>query len=67
MVLLYMPLRTNYAAIQTRLGFIQQFSNLLFAGLLQCIAIFLTQRDLFSNEVSDNSLPHPLHHPRTPL
>ncbi|KAL2825826.1 P-loop containing nucleoside triphosphate hydrolase protein [Aspergillus cavernicola] len=54
MVLFYALLRTDYEAIQTRLGFIQQFSNLLFAGLLQCIAIFPTQRDLFSNEMSDN-------------
>ncbi|KAL3451514.1 P-loop containing nucleoside triphosphate hydrolase protein [Aspergillus insuetus] len=54
MMLFYAPLQTDYAAIQTRLGFIQQFSNLLFAGLLQCVAIFPTQRDLFSNEVSDN-------------
>jgi ABC-type multidrug transport system ATPase subunit len=36
MVLFYAPLQTDYAAIQTRLGFIQQFSNLLFAGWWHC-------------------------------
>ncbi|KAN0070025.1 P-loop containing nucleoside triphosphate hydrolase protein [Elaphomyces granulatus] len=53
MTLFFAPLKNNYEAVQSRMGFIQEFAALYFVGMLQNIAIYPTERDVFYREEAD--------------
>ncbi|KAE8148190.1 P-loop containing nucleoside triphosphate hydrolase protein [Aspergillus avenaceus] len=52
--LFFAPLKNDYAAVQSRMGFIQEFSALYFVGMLQNIAIYPNERDVFYREETDH-------------
>ena len=47
------PLGTNYEDIQTRVGLIQMMVSLYFVGVLQNIAVYPVERDVFYREQDD--------------
>ncbi|KAH8423957.1 putative ABC efflux transporter [Aspergillus melleus] len=54
MALFFAPLKNDYIAVQSRMGFIQEFTALYFVGMLQNIAIYPSERDVFYREAQDN-------------
>ncbi|QSS63537.1 ATP-dependent ABC transporter [Histoplasma capsulatum] len=52
--LFFAPLRNDYEAVQSRMGILQQFAALYFVGMLQNIAIYPNERDVFYREQEDN-------------
>ncbi|KMU90335.1 ATP-binding cassette sub-family G member 5 [Coccidioides immitis H538.4] len=54
LTLFFAPLKKNYESVQSRMGFIQQLAAMYFVGMLQCIAIYPYERDVFYREESDN-------------
>lgn len=54
MALFFAPLKNDYAAVQSRMGFIQEFAAIYFVGMLQNIAIYPNERDVFYREEADN-------------
>ena len=52
-ILFFAPLRTEFVYIQTYLGFIQQFAVLYFVGMLQNVAMYPAERDVFYREQDD--------------
>lgn len=54
MALFFAPLKNDYPAVQSRMGFIQEFAALYFVGMLQNIAIYPNERDVFYREEGDN-------------
>ncbi|KAI2792908.1 putative ABC transporter ATP-binding protein/permease [Penicillium oxalicum] len=54
MALFFAPLKHDYAAVQSRMGFIQEFAALYFVGMLQNIAIYPNERDVFYREEADS-------------
>ncbi|KAJ5294077.1 hypothetical protein N7508_008898 [Penicillium antarcticum] len=54
MALFFAPLKNNFEAVQSRMGFIQEFAALYFVGMLQNIAIYPSERDVFYREEADN-------------
>ncbi|KAJ9201894.1 hypothetical protein DTO164E3_3332 [Paecilomyces variotii] len=54
MALFFAPLKHDYPAVQSRMGFIQEFAALYFVGMLQNIAIYPNERDVFYREEADN-------------
>ncbi|KAJ5861511.1 uncharacterized protein N7529_008821 [Penicillium soppii] len=54
MALFFAPLKNDYVAVQSRMGFIQEFAALYFVGMLQNIAIYPSERDVFYREEADN-------------
>ncbi|GFF50054.1 uncharacterized ABC transporter ATP-binding protein/permease YOL075C [Aspergillus udagawae] len=54
MALFFAPLKNDYAAVQSRMGFIQEFAALYFVGMLQNIAIYPNERDVFYREEADH-------------
>ncbi|KAK2841573.1 hypothetical protein FQN49_006125 [Arthroderma sp. PD_2] len=54
MALFFAPLKDDYAAVQSRMGAVQQIAALYFVGMLQNIAIYPYERDVFYREESDD-------------
>ncbi|KAL1967562.1 hypothetical protein VTN77DRAFT_3077 [Rasamsonia byssochlamydoides] len=54
MALFFAPLKNDYPAVQSRMGFIQEFAALYFIGMLQNIAVYPPERDVFYREEADN-------------
>lgn len=54
MALFFAPLKNDYAAVQSRMGFVQEFAALYFVGMLQNIAIYPNERDVFYREEADS-------------
>ncbi|CAG7925873.1 unnamed protein product [Penicillium olsonii] len=54
MTLFFAPLQNDYVAVQSRMGFIQEFAALYFVGMLQNIAIYPGERDVFYREEEDS-------------
>ncbi|KAE8380034.1 P-loop containing nucleoside triphosphate hydrolase protein [Aspergillus bertholletiae] len=54
MALFFAPLKNDYAAVQSRMGFVQEFGALYFVGMLQNIAIYPNERDVFYREEADH-------------
>jgi ABC-type multidrug transport system ATPase subunit len=52
-LLFFCPLRTDYVYIQTYLGFVQQLCALYFIGMLQNVAVYPAERDVFYREDDD--------------
>ncbi|KAK5046825.1 hypothetical protein LTR84_007179 [Exophiala bonariae] len=47
------PLRNDYSSVQSRMGYILQITSLFFVGMLNAIAIYPAERDLFYREHYD--------------
>lgn len=54
LTLFFAPLKNNYESVQTRLGFIQEFCAFNFVGMLQNVAIYPAERDVFYREYDDS-------------
>lgn len=53
LTLFFAPLRSNYASIQNRIGFVQQIGSFYFVGMLQNVAVYPAERDVFYREDDD--------------
>lgn len=51
--LFFAPLHHDYFAVQTRMGFIQQAGAFYFVGMLQNVAVYPAERDVFYREDDD--------------
>ncbi|EXJ89743.1 hypothetical protein A1O3_02810 [Capronia epimyces CBS 606.96] len=49
------PLKHDYFAVQTRVGFIQALSSMFFVGMLNSIAMYPGERDLYYHEERDGT------------
>ncbi|KAH8701578.1 hypothetical protein BGW36DRAFT_371135 [Talaromyces proteolyticus] len=54
MALFFAPMKNDYAAVQTRMGFVQEFAALYFIGMLQNISVYPPERDVFYREEADH-------------
>lgn len=55
LALFFAPLGYDYYSIQNRVGFIQEFGALYFVGLLQNVAVYPAERDVFYREAEDGA------------
>ena len=53
--LFFAPLKYDYAAVQSRMGFIQEFTAVYFVGMLNNIAVYPAERDVFYREADDGA------------
>lgn len=49
----FAPLQSDYASIQNRIGFVQQVGAFYFVGMLQNVAVYPAERDIFYREDDD--------------
>jgi ABC-type multidrug transport system ATPase subunit len=55
LALFFAPLKNDYASVQTRLGFIQEFCAFNFVGMLQNVAVYPSEKDVFYRENDDGT------------
>lgn len=55
LTLFFAPLKNNYAGVQTRLGYIQEFCAFYFVGMLQNVAVYPNEKDVFYRENDDST------------
>lgn len=55
LTLFFAPLKNDYASVQTRLGFIQEFCAFNFVGMLQNVAVYPDEKDVFYRENDDGT------------
>ncbi|KAK2626243.1 hypothetical protein QTJ16_004505 [Diplocarpon rosae] len=55
LTLFFAPLHNDYAAVQTRLGFIQEFCAFNFVGMLQNVAVYPSEKSVFYRENDDGT------------
>lgn len=55
LTLFFAPLKSDYYSVQSRLGFIQEFSAVYFVGVLQNIAVYPDEKQVFYSEHEDNA------------
>ncbi|KAI9730845.1 MAG: hypothetical protein M1834_005563 [Cirrosporium novae-zelandiae] len=53
LAIFFAPLHHNYVSVQARMGLVQQFTSLYFVGMLENLAIYPMERDLFYRERED--------------
>lgn len=53
----YTPLRYDYYSVQTRAGYIQYMSSMFFVGMLNAIAMYPSERDIYYHEDRDGTYP----------
>lgn len=53
--LFFAPLENDYYSVQTRLGFIQEFCAFNFVGMLQNVAVYPNEKDVFYRENDDGT------------
>jgi ABC-type multidrug transport system ATPase subunit len=53
--LFFAPLGNDYYAVQNRMGFVQQLGAFYFVGMLQNVAIYPSERDVFYREDEDRA------------
>jgi hypothetical protein len=53
LALFFAPLKHDYYSVQTRFGFIQEFCAFYFVGMLQNVAIYPNEKDVFYRENDD--------------
>ncbi|KAF2878078.1 ABC transporter-like protein [Massariosphaeria phaeospora] len=53
LALFFAPLKNNYFAIQNRLGFLVEIAPLYFVGMLQNVAVYPGERDVFYRDYDD--------------
>lgn len=49
------PLHTDYYSVQTRVGYIQAMSSMFFVGMLNSIAMYPSERDIYYHEDRDGT------------
>ena len=62
LALFFAPLKSNYESVQSRVGFIQEFSGLYFVGMLQNVAVYPYERN-----VCHTPFPTTPQSPKSPL
>ncbi|KUI72004.1 hypothetical protein VM1G_07557 [Cytospora mali] len=50
----FAPLKSDYTSIQNRIGFVQQIASFYFVGMLQNVAVYPAERDVFYREDDDS-------------
>lgn len=55
LTLFFAPLKNDYASVQNRLGFIQEFCPFNFVGMLQNVAVYPSEKDVFYRENDDGT------------
>jgi ABC-type multidrug transport system ATPase subunit/ABC-type multidrug transport system permease subunit len=55
LTLFFAPLQHNYYSVQTRVGFIQEFAALYFVGMLQNVAVYPDEKQVFYSEHDDHA------------
>lgn len=55
LTLFFAPLKSDYYSVQSRLGFIQEFASLYFVGMLQNVAVYPAEQQVFVSEHADNA------------
>lgn len=55
LTLFFAPLKNDYYSVQTRLGFIQEFGAFYFVGMLQNVAVYPNEKDVFYRENDDGT------------
>lgn len=55
LTLFFAPLRNNYYSVQSRLGYIQEFAALYFVGMLQNVAVYPNEKEVFYREHDDGA------------
>jgi ABC-type multidrug transport system ATPase subunit len=55
LTLFFAPLKHDYFSVQTRLGFIQEFCAFYFVGMLQNVAVYPNEKDVFYRENDDGT------------
>lgn len=53
LALFFAPLHNNYFSVQNRMGFVQEIAAFYFVGMLQNVAIYPNERDVFYREDDD--------------
>lgn len=53
LTLFFAPLQSDYASVQNRIGFVQQIGSFYFVGMLQNVAVYPAERDVFYREDDD--------------
>ncbi|TDZ54545.1 putative ABC transporter ATP-binding protein/permease [Colletotrichum trifolii] len=53
LALFFSPLKNDYFSVQNRMGFIQEIAAFYFVGMLQNVAVFPAERDVFYREDDD--------------
>ncbi|KAG8157735.1 hypothetical protein KVR01_012397 [Diaporthe batatas] len=51
----FAPLKSDYTSVQNRVGFVQQVSSFYFVGMLQNVAVYPAERDVFYREHDDGT------------
>lgn len=55
LALFFSPLESDYYSVQTRLGLLQQFGAFMFVGMLQNVAVYPSEKDVFYREHDDGT------------
>ena len=55
LALFFAPLKNDYESVQTRIGFIQEFCAFNFVGMLQNVAVYPMEKDVFYREHDDGT------------
>ncbi|KAI9841668.1 MAG: hypothetical protein M1837_000462 [Sclerophora amabilis] len=55
LALFFAPLKNGYESVQSRLGFVQEITALYFVGMLQNIAVYPKEKDVFYREHDDRA------------
>ncbi|KAI8239729.1 putative ABC transporter ATP-binding protein/permease [Colletotrichum sp. SAR 10_96] len=55
LALFFAPLKKDYFSVQNRMGFIQEIAAFYFVGMLQNVAVFPAERDVFYREDDDGA------------
>jgi ABC-type multidrug transport system ATPase subunit len=55
LTLFFAPLKNDYFAVQNRLGYIQEFCAFYFVGMLQNVAVYPNEKDVFYRENDDGT------------
>ncbi|KAK1994894.1 ABC transporter [Colletotrichum falcatum] len=53
LALFFSPLKNDYYSVQTRMGFVQEVGAFYFVGMLQNVAVYPAERDVFYREDDD--------------
>lgn len=55
LTLFFAPLKNNFYSVQSRLGFIQEFAAMYFVGMLQNVAVYPNEKEVFYREHDDGA------------
>ncbi|KAH7010727.1 P-loop containing nucleoside triphosphate hydrolase protein [Macrophomina phaseolina] len=55
LALFFAPLKNDYYSVQNRVGFLQEIPSIYFVGMLQNVAVYPLERDVFAREHDDGA------------